>query len=262
MNDEELQELPAKIRLSIPIGGHPPAAVPIPAPAAPAPPPVLRPEAILPPPPDPEPFVPPPPEQNEGLPNNGQVEGESTAADILVDDELRPDENLVDHNIQEPQRIKRKSAAEARDKIYSQIQFSNDVRYHPIPPRVLQPRKYGLRTVDGHEVAPVTFSPRSSQKANQDKIRKNAVEANESFPTREKKKSIVSESYRRAKSFAQSNDAAGNSQGTKNSIHKEKNYFSLLAISWTFRASSHIVYLVTSKLVKESPAKSAMRTLH
>ena len=224
MNDEELQEQPATIGLSIPIGRHLPAAVPIPAAAAPAPPPVLRPEAILPPPPpDPEPFVPPPPEQNEGLPNDGEVEGESTAADILVDDELRPDENIVDHNIQEPQRIKRKAATEARDKIYSQIRFSNDVRYHPIPPCVLQPRKYGLRTVDGHEVAPVTFRPRSSQKANQDKIRKKAVEANESFPTREKKKSFARESYQRAKTFAKSNDAAGNRQDTINSIHKEKN---------------------------------------
>ena len=55
----------------------------------------------------------------------------------------------------------------------------------------MHPRKYGLRTVPGHEVAPVTFSPRSKRKENQEAIRQQAAEANESFPTKEQKMSII-----------------------------------------------------------------------
>ena len=48
--------------------------------------------------------------------------------------------------------------------------------------------------INGHEVAPVAFSSRSSRKENQ----KKAAEANESFPTREKE-DLINESYQRAK---------------------------------------------------------------
>ena len=73
------------------------------------------------------------------------------------------------------------------------------MRYHPIPPRELQPQKLRLRTVDGHGVAPVTFSPRSAQNDNKANIRKKAEEANEDFPPREAKRNFIKDSVKRAK---------------------------------------------------------------
>ena len=134
-------------------------------------------------------------------------------------------ENDGQNMAQETSRTKRKAAVEARDKIFCQTRFSNDVRYHPIPSRPKQPRKYGLRTVDGHEVAPVTFIPRSTQKDNKANIRKKAEEANEDFPPREAKRNIIKDSVKRAKQMTKSKDGAGSSKDSVNSIYHEPNIF-------------------------------------
>ena len=84
----------------------------------------------------------------------------------------------------------------------------------------MHPRKYGLRTVDGHEVAPVTLSPRSKRKENQETIRQQAAEANESFPPRKQKISIIKSSLKRAKEATRPNDGAGSSKDSMNSIQE------------------------------------------
>ena len=125
----------------------------------------------------------------------------------------------------EPQPVaRRKAAAEARDRIHAQLRFSNDVRYHPIPSRPKQPRRYGLRTVDGYEVAPVTFSPRSAQNDNKANIRKKAEEANEDFPPREAKRNIIKDSMKRAKQLTKRKDGPGSSKDSVNAIY-EPNIF-------------------------------------
>ena len=89
---------------------------------------------------------------------------------------------------QEPQPVvRRKAAAEARDRIHAQLRFSNDVRYHLIPKLHKQTRRQALHTVDGHEVALITLSSRSIQSENRTKIQKKAEEVNEFFPPSEKK---------------------------------------------------------------------------
>ena len=192
-NCEIPQAAPTTIRLSIPLGGALSPALPPPAPAVamapipPAPPPAPRepPATMLPPrpptPPDNErdPINPPRPEQQDVPLGEDHMDG--TGAEEPGEIAQGRDDNAEEQHVQEPPRTGRKAAAIARDRIYGQAQFSNDVRYHPIPPREMQPRKYGLRTVDGHEVAPVTFSPRSTRKEKQAKIRLQAAEANESL---------------------------------------------------------------------------------
>ena len=84
----------------------------------------------------------------------------------------------------------------------------------------MHPRKYGLRTVDGHEVAPVSFSPRSKRKENQETIRQKAADANESLPPKEQKMSIIKSSLKRAKQATRSNDGAGSSKNSMNSIQE------------------------------------------
>ena len=84
----------------------------------------------------------------------------------------------------------------------------------------MQPRKYGLRTVDGHEVAPVTFSPKSTRKEKQAKIRLQVAEANESFPPREQKKSIIKSSLACAKQAVRPNDEANNSKDSIDAIQE------------------------------------------
>ena len=84
----------------------------------------------------------------------------------------------------------------------------------------MNPRKYGLRTIYGHEVAPVTFSPRSTRKEKQAKIRLQAEEANESFPPRDEKKSTIKCSLKRAKQATRLNDGAGSSKDSMNSIQE------------------------------------------
>ena len=130
------------------------------------------------------------------------------------------DETAEEQLVQEPPRTRRKAAAIARDRIYGQTRFSNDVRYHPIPPREKHPRKYGLRTVDGHEVAPVTFSPRSTRKENQAKIRQQAAEANDLFRPREQEESIIKSSLKRTKQATRPNDGADSSKDSMNSIQE------------------------------------------
>ena len=52
--------------------------------------------------------------------------------------------NLVNNGqnmAQELSRMKRKAAFEARDKIFCQTRFRNDLRYHSIPPLEQQPQK-------------------------------------------------------------------------------------------------------------------------
>ena len=94
------------------------------------------------------------------------------------------------------------------------------MRYHSIPPRELQTRKHGLRTVDGHEVAPVTFSPRATRKEKQAKIRLQAAEANESFLPRKQKKNIIKSNLARAKQAVRPNDEAGSSKHSMNTIQE------------------------------------------
>ena len=130
------------------------------------------------------------------------------------------DDPAEEQHVREPPRTRRKAAAIARDRIYGQAGFSNDVRYHPIPPREIQPRKYGLRTVNRHEVAPVTFSPKSTRKEKQAKIRLQVAEANESFPPGEQKKGIIKSSLARAKQAVRPNDEANNSKDSMNTIQE------------------------------------------
>ena len=213
--DSEIQQAtPTTIRFSIPIGGPlapapPPAVVMAPLPPAPPPPVALPvpPLLVLPPPPREQPVQivpprPPPPPDIELDPINppgpeqqdvhlGEDSMDGAGATETGAIAQGRDETTEEQHVQEPLRTRRKAAAIARDRIYGQTRFSNDVRYHPIPPREKHPRKYGLRTVDGHEVAPVTFSPTATRKENQAKIRQQAAEANETFPPREQKKIIL-----------------------------------------------------------------------
>ena len=222
---------PARIRLSVPFGapavGAAPAPVPIPAALIVAPLPV--PVPVITPPPDPPPIpgaihvpeLPPfalpaaPPlyvineQVHERLPNN----------------DSDPQGYNLDELFREPQPVARtKAAAEARDRIHAQLRFSNDVQYHPIPSHPKQPRRYGLRTVDGHEVAPVTFSPRSAQNDNKANIRKKAEEANEDFPPREAKRNIIKDSVKRAKQLTKRKNGPGSSKDSVNAIY-EPNIF-------------------------------------
>ena len=153
-----LPDATARIRLSIPIGGPaaapiPPAVVLIPARVA-APivgplPSVQPPKAALPPSaipsdPDPESLASPEFQYNDGLLNNEPMHDATVAKSITV--------NLGNNGqnmAQEPSRMKRKAAFEARNKILCQTRFRNDVRYHSIPPREQQPRKNVLTTIDG-----------------------------------------------------------------------------------------------------------------
>ena len=84
----------------------------------------------------------------------------------------------------------------------------------------MQPRKYGLRTADGHEVAPVTFSPKSTRKEKQAKIGLQVAELNESFPPREQKKSIIKSSLACAKQAVRPNDEANNSKDSMDTIQE------------------------------------------
>ena len=148
---------PARIRLSVPFGapvvGAAPAPEPIP--AAPIVAPLPVPVPVIPPPPDPPPIpgaihVPDlPPFEPPAAPPldviNEQVH------ERLPNNDSDPEGYNLDELFREPQPVaRRKAAAEARDRIHAQLRFSNDVRYHPIPSRPKQPRRYGLRTVDGH----------------------------------------------------------------------------------------------------------------
>ena len=244
-HDSEIQQAtPTTIRLSIPVGGPlapapppavvmappPPVALPVPPlvvlpPPPPAPPPPREPPApIVPPrPPSPldielEPMNPPQPGQQEAPIGEDHMDGAGAAEPGEMAQER--DETAEEQPVQEPPRTRRKAAATSRDRIYGQTRFSNDVRYHPIPPREKHPRKYGLRTVDGHEVAPVTFSPISKRKENQEKVRQQAAEANELFPPKEQKKRIIKSSLKRAKQATRLNDEAGSSKDSMNSIQE------------------------------------------
>ena len=225
---------PARIRLSEPLGGPAaapiaPATVPIPAAAkivAPlplvAPPTAALPQPALPPDPDPEPLVPPEFDYNDGLINDKTMNDAAVTMSTTVN--LGNDrQNMT----QETSRSKRKAAVEARDKMFYQTRFNNDVRYHPIPPRELQPRKFNLLTVDGHEVAPVTFSPRSTQNENRSNMKKTAEEANEYFPPGETKRKILKDSVKRAKQLTKTKgkDGPGSSKDSVNSIYDEPNIF-------------------------------------
>ena len=235
-HDSEIQQAtPTTIRLSIPIGGPlppappPPVALPVPPlvvlppPPLPAPPPREPPLPIVPPrlpsPPDTEldPINPPGLEQQDTPLGEDHMDGAGAAETGGI--AQGRDETAEEQLVQEPPKTRRKAAAIARDRIYGQTRFSNDVRYNPIPPREKHPRKYGLRTVDGHEVAPVTFSPRSTRKENQAKIRQ-AAEANELFPPREQKKSIIKSSLNRTKQALRPNDEAGSSKDSMNTIQE------------------------------------------
>ena len=251
-HDSEIQlcqRNPTTIRLSIPIGGPlapvpPPAVVMAPLPPAPPPPVALPvpPLVVLPPPPPPAPppreppvqIVPPrppsPPDTELDPINPPGLEQQDTP---LGEDHMDGagaaetggiaqgrDKTAEEQPVQEPPRTRRKAAAIARDRIYGQTRFNNDVRYHPIPPREKHSRKYSLRTVDGHEVAPVTFSPKSTRKENQAKIRQQAAEANELFPHREQKKSILKSSLKRTKKATSSNEGADSSKDSMNSIQE------------------------------------------
>ena len=229
-----LPDAPARIRLSVPLRGPAvapivPAPVPIPAAApivAPLPlvplPIAAPPPPALPPDPDPEPLAPPEFEYNDGLINDEPMNEAVVTMPTTVNLE-----NDGQNMAQETSRTKRKAAVEARDKIFCQTRFNNDVRYHPIPPRELQPRKFSLRTVDGHEVAPITLSPRSTQNENRSKIKKKVEEANGSFPPRETKRNIIKDSVQRAKQLTKTKrkDGPGSSKDSVNSIYDEPNIF-------------------------------------
>ena len=115
-----LPDAPARIRLSVPLGGPAaapiaPAAVPIPA-AAPI---VALPPPALPPDPDPEPLVPPEFEYNDGLINDETMNDAAVTMPTTVN--LGNDgQNMA----QETSRTKRKAAVEARDKMFCQTRFS------------------------------------------------------------------------------------------------------------------------------------------
>ena len=149
---ETTQKAPTTIKLSIPIGVT--AALAVPAAVADAPVPVIRP--LPPPPPEPIRIPPPlppsapdpdsptraPPQQNEEPLDDDHREGAGAGAadqagkELIVDDDI-----IVDQHGQEPRQTKRKAATEARNKIYDQTRFSNDLRYHQIPARKNQMKK-------------------------------------------------------------------------------------------------------------------------
>ena len=229
-NCEIPQAASTTIRLSIRLGGALAPALPPPAPAVamapipPAPPPHEPPATMLPPrpptPPDNErdPINPPRPEQQDVPLGEDHMDG--AGAEEPGEIAQGRDDNAEEQHVQEPPRTGRKAAAIAHDRIYGQARFSNDVRSYPMPPREMQPRKYCLRTVDGHEVAPVTFSPRSTRKEKQAKVRLQAAEANESFPLREQEKSVIKSSLARAKQAVRPNDEGGSSKGSMNTIQE------------------------------------------
>ena len=222
---------PARIRLSVPFGAPAVAAAPapMPIPAAPIVVPLPVPVPVIPPPPDPPPIPGAvhvhelPLAELPAAPPMDIIDEQVT--DRLTSNNSDPEGYNLDELFREPQPVvRRKAAAEARDRIHAQIWFSNDVRYHPIPSRPKQPRKYGLRTVDGHEVAPVTFIPRSTQKDNKANIRKKAEAANEDFPSRDSKRNIIMDSVKRAKQFTKQKDGPGSSKDSVNAIY-EPNIF-------------------------------------
>ena len=167
-DSEKPQTAPTTIRLTIPIGGPPapvltpppPAAVmaPLRQPPAPPPVPIARPRSPSPPDIRLDPTNPPQPEQQEAPLEEDHMDGTGTPEP--GGSAQGHDDPAEEQHVREPPQTRRKAAAIARDRIYGQTRFSDDVRYHPIPPREMHLRKYGLRTVDGHEVPPVTFSPR------------------------------------------------------------------------------------------------------
>ena len=141
----------------------------------------------------------------------------------LINRDSDPEGYNLEELFQEPQPVvRRKAAAEARDRIHAHFRFSNDVRHHPIPKLHKQPRRQVLRTVDGHEVAPITFSPRSTRT----KIQKKVEEVNEFFSPPEKKTNITKDSVERAKKqLTKRNDGPGSNKDSVNSIYDEPNIF-------------------------------------
>ena len=230
-DEKEQAAAPARIKLSVPFGMPAVAAAPapVPIPASPIVAPLPVPVPVIPPPPDPPPIpgaghVPDlPPFQLPAAPPMDIIDEQRP--DRLTNNESDPEGYSLDELFREHQPVvRRKAAAEARDRIHAQLQFINDVRYGPIPPRELQPRKFSLRTVDGHEVAPVTFSPRSTQNENQSKMKKKVEEANESLPPRETKRIIIKDSVKRAKQLTKRKYGPGSSKDSVNAIY-EPNIF-------------------------------------
>ena len=199
---------PARVRLSVPLG--------LPLAAAPIPPvPDTPPEAV---------YI--PELALAELPAAQPMGCIKKPAGVINRDSDPEGYNLEDF-FQEPQPVvRRKTAAEARNRIHAQIRFSNDVRYHSIPKLHKQPRRQALGTVDGHEVAPITFSPRSTQNENRTKIQKKVEEVNESFPPPEKKTIIFKDSVKRSeKQPTKRKDGPGSNKDSVNSIYDEPNIF-------------------------------------
>ena len=73
-------------------------------------------------------------------------------------------------------------------------------------------------------MAPVTFSPRSTQNDNKANIRKKEEEANEDFPPREAKRNFFKDSMKRAKQLTKRKDGPGSSKDSVNAIY-EPNFF-------------------------------------
>ena len=76
-------------------------------------------------------------------------------------------------------------------------------------------------------MAPVTFSPRSTQNENRSKMKKKVEEVNEYFPPRETKRNIIKDSVKRAKQLTKTKgkDGPGSSKDSVNSIYDEPNIF-------------------------------------
>ena len=216
IDENDQPAAPARIRLSVPFGALAVGAAPAPVLISAAP--IVPPRPPSPPDTELDPINPPGLEQRDAPLGEDHMDGAGAAETGAI--AQGRDETAEEQHVQEPPRTRRKAAAIARDMIYGQTRFSNDVRYHPIPPREMHPRKYGLRTVVGPEVAPVTFSPRSKRKENQETIRQQAAEANESFSPRKQKMSIIKSSFKRAKQATRPNDGAGSSKDSMNSIQE------------------------------------------
>ena len=194
---------PSSVQLSVPLGAAPgpvvPPPPPPPPPVVPAPHPVVAP-AI--------PIVAPPPADEA----NEQIDNEDPHRDIQFPDPDAQPNNDDTFNLdllfqeQEPiqtenQRPQRQAAFEARDRIHAQqVQFNKRVQQREITPPPLIVRRYGMRTLGGHEKAPTTFTSRHNAAARKKSIQEQAAIANENLSlNREEKGNVIKNSVKRAK---------------------------------------------------------------
>ena len=215
---------PATIQLSVPLAVAPGAAAPV---APPVPPAIPAPMPMIAP---PIPIVAPPPAEIQEEPAdevNDQNDNEEPQGDIQFPDPEEQQNNDDVHNthvqnernddddtlnldllFQEPdpvqtqnQRPQRQAAFEARDRIHAQrVQFNKRVQRREITPPPLVVRRYGMRTIGGHERAPTTFTPRCDAAARKKSIQDQVAMANENLGlTREEKGNVIKNSVKRAK---------------------------------------------------------------